>query len=117
MTSRFTTMSNTNWKYENLIYLCCWLLIFLVAFASMTAMFISSSASHPLLKALVRSGEVIFPYLVLFLIHNYLIAPLLVTKNKTLPYIILTVILVGVFSAFLVISPMRQRSASWNCPG
>ena len=109
MTSKFTIMQDTNWKYENLIYLCCWLLIFLVAFASMTAMFISSSASHPLLKALVRSGEVTAPYMVLFLIHNYLIAPLLVTKNKTVPYIILTVILVGAFSAFFVISPMKHR--------
>lgn len=102
-------MSATNSKYENLIYLCSWLLIYLVAFASMAAIFISTSANRPLLMALGRSCEVIAPYLIVFLVHNYLIAPLLVTKNKPVPYIIITVILIGACSALFLVSPMKHR--------
>jgi hypothetical protein len=93
-------MSKASRKRENLIYLFAWLLIYIVAFASMAAMFISESANHPLLKALQRSAEGIAPFLILFLIHNYLIAPLLVDKNKKALYLVLTLALIGVYTAF-----------------
>ena len=93
-------MSKASRKRENLIYLFAWMLIYIVSFASMAAMFISESATHPLLKALQRSAEGIAPFLILFLIHNYLIAPLLVDKNKKVLYIVLTLVLVGAYTAF-----------------
>lgn len=75
----------------------------------MAAIFISTSADRPLLMALGRSCEVIAPYLIVFLLHNYFVAPLLVTKNKPVPYIIITVILIGACSALFLVSPMKHR--------
>lgn len=42
------------------------------------------------------------PFLVLFLVHNYLIAPLLTEKNRPLPYSLLVLLAIGLFSAYIM---------------
>ncbi len=47
------------------------------------------------------------PFLVLFLLHNYLIAPLLTEKNKPLAYTVLVFLAFALFSAYIMLSDAR----------
>ena len=96
-------------KKENLVYLGVWLLIIAVSVVSIMTTLSYFGEEHSLWKALLRTSVAIGPFLLLFLIHNYLLAPLVVTKNKTVLYAVLTAVLVSAF-AFLTIS-------SKNSPG
>ena len=87
-------------KYENVVYVALWSLLFAV----------------PLLSLYVRTtvdSEVAFNwqeiwmvwrhfafYLLLFLVHNFLLAPLLVYRNKRWLYILLALCMIGLFTAY-----------------
>ncbi len=43
------------------------------------------------------------PFLILFLVHNYLIAPLLTEKGRPLPYSLLVILAFGLFSAYILL--------------
>lgn len=90
-------------KKENLVYLGVWLIIVAVSVVSIMTTLSSFGEGHSLWKALLRTSVATGPFLLLFLIHNYLLAPLVVTKNKTVLYAVLTAVLVSAF-AFLTIS-------------
>ena len=87
-------------KYENIAYVALWGLLFAV----------------PLLSLYVRSAsnsEFVFNwqevwvvwrhfaiYLLLFLIHNFLLAPLLIYRNKRWLYGLLTLCMIGLFTVY-----------------
>ena len=87
-------------KYENAVYVALWGLLFAV----------------PLLSLYVRStgdSEFVFNweevwmvwrhftvYLLLFLIHNFLLAPLFIYRNRRWLYAVLTLCLIGLFTVY-----------------
>ncbi|MFA6592773.1 MAG: histidine kinase [Bacteroidales bacterium] len=89
-------------KKENLVYLGVWLIIVAVSVVSIMTTLSSFGEGHSLWKALLRTSVATGPFLLLFLIHNYLLAPLVVDKNRITLYAILTTSLVTAF-AFLTI--------------
>ena len=105
---------------ENLIYLGLWSLLFLAPVASLYF----RTTSNPGLK--FQWGEVfhvwiIFAaYFAIFLIHNFVLAPLLIYKHKTLMYLATLVCLVAVFILFECMNKPRITSPGMHkgtdCP-
>lgn len=74
---------------ENMVYMLVWLAIYLIPFMN----------AHLMSEDVIDFGKVVIswakisPYFLIFLIHNYLIAPLLL-KNRYVWYIVLLIIIV-----------------------
>lgn len=85
---------------ENLIYLIVWIFLFIspiigIWFRSAT-FGISSAAWYEV----TRFWGILLFYLVAFIIHNFLIAPILVYQNNRKKYIVFIILFVIVFTAF-----------------
>lgn len=85
---------------ENLTYLALWLLLFLTPVVSM-AIRVSSNEFMTFDWAMVfRVWKIYVIYLVIFLIHNFILAPLLIYKHKKLMYFATTIVLLAVFAVY-----------------
>ena len=86
---------------ENLVYLLLWLVLFL---APAVSMFIRSSADGELSDfdwaELLHLWKVYAVYFAIFLVHNFVLAPLLVYKNRNRLYLATTACLVAVVMLF-----------------
>lgn len=85
---------------ENLTYLALWLLLFLTPVVSMA---IRVSAHEYMTfdwASVFRVWRIYLIYLAIFLIHNFILAPLLIYKHKKLMYFATTITLLGVFVIF-----------------
>lgn len=87
-------------KYENLTYLALWGMLFTVPILSLYIRTVEDS-SYPF------SWEEVFMvwgrlgiYLAIFLLHNFLLAPLLVFRQKRTVYLSTITVIVGVFAAY-----------------
>ena len=87
-------------KYENIIYAALWGLLFAVPVMSLYVRTASNSE-------LTFNWEEVFIvwrhfaiFLVLFLIHNFLLAPLLVYRHKRWLYALLSLCMVGLFTVY-----------------
>ena len=54
--------------------------------------------SHFLKKFLLPT----FPFLILFTIHDLFVAPMLIHRKRVVPYLLCTVVLMGVFSFYML---------------
>lgn len=85
---------------ENLTYLALWLLLFLTPFVSM-AIRASSNADFTFEWTHVfHVWKTWGIYLIIFLIHNFILAPLLIYKHKKLMYLVTTIALFAVFVVY-----------------
>ena len=85
---------------ENLVYLGLWLALFL---APVVTMFFRASSNTEMdfdWSEVFHVWKVYAIYLVIFLIHNFILAPLLIYKNKKTMYLLTTTCLVAVFIMF-----------------
>ncbi len=90
-------------RQENYLYLIVWGVLFAaVPLTRLIRWLIGSSPSFPFTD-FFRSWGMMLPFLALFLIHNYLIAPVLVRKRKVPLYLALTAVLLVLFSFFTVL--------------
>ena len=85
---------------ENLVYLLIWILLFLTPILSMMARMASNNSLPFSWEEVLRSWQVFLPFLIVFLIHNYMVAPLLVYKKKNLLYAILTITMLVIFQIY-----------------
>ncbi len=87
---------------ENLLYLFLWVFLFITPIIS----FFSRSVND--VQFVFHWSDVFhiwlefIPFLVLFLIHNYLIAPLLIEKNKRVIYLVLVIALLACFATYQI---------------
>ncbi|MBO4315627.1 MAG: histidine kinase [Prevotella sp.] len=85
---------------ENLTYLALWLLLFLTLVVSM----VIRVSSHEYMTfdwaSVFRVWKIYAIYLAIFLIHNFILAPLLIYKHKKLMYFATTIALLAVFVIF-----------------
>lgn len=94
MTSRLHNLK------ENLTYLALWLLLFLTPIVSM-AIRVSSNANMTFdWENVFRVWRIYGIYLIIFLIHNFILAPLLIYRHKKLMYFATTFTLVAVFVVY-----------------
>ncbi len=85
---------------ENLIYLGLWLTLFL---APVVTMFFRASSNTELdfnWSEIFHVWRIYAVYFVIFLIHNFILAPLLIYKHKKTMYLVTTTCLVAVFILF-----------------
>ena len=85
---------------ENLVYLGLWLALFL---APVVTMFFRASSNTEIdfdWSEVFHVWKTYVIYLVIFLIHNFILAPLLIYKNKKTMYLLTTTCLVAVFIMF-----------------
>lgn len=91
-------MTNCFRKYkEHVVYLMIWAILFLAPVISMYLEVRSGKEIQFVWKPVVDIWKIYILYLVAFLIHNFLIAPILVDKKKAGKYLILASSLVVVF--------------------
>lgn len=97
-------------KRENLVYLIIWGVLFLIPLAKWLQEDIPVPARAVWFE-IFRSWAVIAILLVLFLIHNFFILPLLISKGKAGKYHLFTVILLIAFFAFAFTFHQKYRPA------
>ena len=87
-------------KYENMAYVALWGLLFAVPLLS----FYVRSASNSELAFSWQEVWMVWRhfavYLLLFLIHNFLLAPLLIYRNRRWLYALLTLCMIGLFTLY-----------------
>ena len=87
-------------KQEHLLYLILWGLLFLSPVISMYIR--STGASHHAFQwaEVFEVWKRFFPFLCIFLIHNFLVAPLLVYKKKRILYYPILIVLLLLFQTY-----------------
>ena len=88
-------------KRENRLYLIVWLGVFLFLALRVVLECIVRDESGIDFQSILASLERFVPYLILFLVHNYLIAPLLIYKKRTALYAVLTITLLALFMLWI----------------
>ena len=114
-------------KYENTAYLALWGLLFAVPLMSLYVRSASNSELTFNWQEVFVVWRQFAVYLLLFLIHNFLLAPLLVYRNKRWLYGLLTLCMIGAFTLYQCNSrpepmrgprhrPMEQRGPEQRGP-
>ena len=89
-------------KRENRLYLLIWVAVFVIG-ALMTLLQGLSRQEGVSFANVLQLWLRIVPFLVLFLLHNYLVAPLLLRRRKPVAYGLATVALLVAFGAFVLL--------------
>jgi len=87
-------------KYENVAYVALWSLLFAVPLFSLYVRTTGDSEVAFNWQEVWIVWRHFAVYLLLFLVHNFLLAPLLVYRNKRWLYCLLALCMVGVFTAY-----------------
>ena len=87
-------------KYENMVYVALWGLLFAVPLMSLYVRTTSNSELTFDWQEVWVVWRHFAVYLLLFLLHNFLIAPLLIYRNKRWLYGLLTLCLIGSFIVY-----------------
>jgi len=96
---------------ENLIYLLLWLVLFLAPALSMVIRSYSDSNSGSFdWPELLHLWKFYAVYFVIFLVHNFVLAPLLVNKNRRGLYLATTACLVAVVMVYNCMSKPQMRA-------
>ncbi len=85
---------------DNMIYLGLWTILFLAPVLSLYIRVPSESLSEFNWLEIFGVWQVYAIYLIIFILHNFLLAPLLIDKKKKWPYIISTLVLLSTFFAY-----------------
>ena len=94
----------TDEKRENLIYLLVWTGLFLVAALLVLLQGVSRPGDSPGIRDVLQIWGRMLPFLVLFLAHNYLAAPLLIRRQTPWAYVLAALGLLAAFAVFLVLT-------------
>lgn len=85
-------------KYENIVYVALWLLVFLLPFCN-ELMRVESGASFSW-NNIARWFTGMIPYMATFLVNNYLLVPAYMQKGKGFAYVSLSLVLIAVFFVY-----------------
>ena len=91
-------------RQENFLYLIIWTMIFAVVPVTRLFRWLSGHSTAFGWAEVFRAWTGVLPFLALFLIHNYLIAPLLIKRRRTPLYLVLTVLLLVSFGTFTILA-------------
>ena len=85
---------------ENLTYLALWLILFLTPMISMGIRSTTDSGFEFNWTEIFHVWRIYGVYFVIFLIHNFLLAPILIYKHKKLTYFATTICLLSIFFVY-----------------
>ncbi len=87
-------------KYENMAYVALWALLFAVPVLSLYVRVSNNSGLTFNWQEVFVVWRHFSVYLLLFLIHNFLIAPLLIYRNRRWLYALLALCMIGLFTVY-----------------
>ena len=87
-------------RYENLTYIALWAMLFIAPVLSLSIRTTTDTSLEFDWHEILIVWRELLAYLVVFLLHNFLLAPLLVYKQKRWTYFALTAAIVVVFALF-----------------
>jgi hypothetical protein len=87
-------------KYENTAYMVLWGILFAAPVLSLYVRTISDTSIEFNWAEVLMVWRHFAVYLLIFLIHNFLLAPLLVHRNKRWLYAVLTLCMIGLFTVY-----------------
>ena len=106
-------MNSTYWmkqsRQENMIYLVVWGMLFAAPVLSMYVRTVSDTSVTFNWAEVLVVWRIFSVYLLLFLIHNFLLAPLLVHGHKRLAYFSFLTVLIGLFAIYQCNSRPEQH--------
>ena len=92
-------------KGENMLYLLIWIGVFVLGAGIVLVQGASLQLPEGLpWPAVWQLWLRILPFLILFLVHNYFVAPLLVHRKQKVAYVLFAVLILAAFSAFLLLT-------------
>lgn len=95
---------------EHFVYIILWTVTFL---APVLSLYISSKSDSEMSfdwHHVLFVWETYIPFLILFLIHNFLLAPMLLYQRRKILYFVLTISMVILFAIFkCTIDPTNER--------
>ena len=98
---------------ENLTYLALWLILFLTPIISMGIRSTTDSGFEFDWTEVFHVWRIYGVYFIIFLIHNFLLAPILIYKHKKLMYFAITICLLSIFFVYQCLQrperPMRHK--------
>ena len=87
-------------KYENLTYLALWGMLFTVPVLSLYIRTVEDADYTFSMEEVFMIWGRLAIYLIIFLLHNFLLAPLLVFRQKRTVYLSTIAVIFGVFVAY-----------------
>lgn len=102
--------SDPQTRQENILYLAIWTLVFAAVPVTLLFRWLSG------LDSVFDSGEMfriwggLLPFLGLFLLHNYAVAPLLVRRRKGVLYVLASLVLLAVFAGCIRITGKEPQN-------
>ena len=87
-------------RQENLIYLVMWGMLFVAPFLSLYVGMLSGNREEFLLSDILMAWGKFALFLLIFLVHNFLLAPLLVYQHRRTLYFSITAALVAAFTVY-----------------
>ena len=93
----------TEERKENRLYLIIWIAVFLVSALRIVLECIIQKEGAIDFRSILQTWEMVLPFLVLFVVHNFFIAPQLVYEKRPGLYTALALVLLGVFFLYYMI--------------
>ena len=87
-------------RQENLIYLVVWGLLFLAPLLSLYVRTMNDAYMPFDWEEVFLVWRRLVPFLLLFLVHNFLLAPLLIYRNKRIAYASIMVVVIAAFTVY-----------------
>ena len=85
---------------ESLVYLVIWTLLLLTPIISMYLRMAGDSSMNFRWDEVFQSWTIFIPFLIIFLIHNFLVAPLLIYKKRRIAYCSITLVMLIAFTLY-----------------
>ena len=105
-------MSNKHYK-ENLLYLILWVVLFLTPFISFALRMANDSNVEFNWQEIFFAWRLFVPFLIVFLIHNFWVAPLLVYKKRSTIYWTTTACIMLAFAAYQCSNRPKEPDREW----
>lgn len=105
-------MSNKHYK-ENLLYLILWVILFLTPFISFALRMANDSNVEFNWQEIFFAWRLFVPFLIVFLIHNFWVAPLLVYKKRSTIYWTTTACIMLAFAAYQCSNRPKEPDREW----
>ena len=105
-------MSNKHYK-ENLLYLIIWVVLFLTPFISFALRMANDSNVEFNWQEIFFAWRLFVPFLIVFLNHNFWVAPLLVYKKRNTIYWATTACIMLAFAAYQCSNRPKEPGKEW----
>jgi len=87
-------------KQETIIYAIVWVLLFLAPLVALIVQHVTNPEWPFFWRDLFATWKMLLVFFIVFVIHNHVLAPMLINERRTTAYVIATALIVGVFTLY-----------------